>query len=207
MSANNAKLVEKLVKERHLKTPLIIQAFKKVDRKDFVLPEYRDSAYLDEALPIGFGQTISQPLTVAFMMELLAPQGGGRILDVGSGSGWTIALLGEIAGQSGKVFGVERIPELVAFGRNNLAKYKFENAEILLVGKELGLPQEAPFDRILVSAAAEELPQELINQLKIGGRMVIAIRNSIWKIERMDESSVKKEEHSGFSFVPLIQGK
>ncbi|HEY4475459.1 MAG TPA: protein-L-isoaspartate(D-aspartate) O-methyltransferase [Candidatus Paceibacterota bacterium] len=207
MSANNAKLVEKLVKERHLKTPLIIQAFKKVDRKDFVLPEYRDSAYLDEALPIGFGQTISQPLTVAFMMELLAPQGGGRILDVGSGSGWTIALLGEIAGQSGKVFGVERIPELVAFGRNNLAKYKFENAEILLVGKELGLPQEAPFDRILVSAAAEELPQELINQLKVGGRMVIPIKNSIWQIDKISEQEIKREEYVGFSFVPLIQEK
>jgi len=207
MSANNAKLVEKLVKERHLKTPLIIQAFKKVDRKDFVLPEYRDSAYLDEALPIGFGQTISQPLTVAFMMELLASQGGGRILDVGSGSGWTIALLGEIAGQSGKVFGVERIPELVAFGRNNLAKYKFENAEILLVGKELGLPQEAPFDRILVSAAAEELPQELINQLKVGGRMVIPIKNSIWQIDKISEQEIKREEYVGFSFVPLIQEK
>jgi len=219
-----------------LKTPIIIETFKKIDRKDFVLPEYEDLAYLDEAMPIGYGQTISQPLTVAFMLELLcgSPDANGRgpdtcvgkkILDVGSGSGWTTALLAYIAGEQsrgqrsritdqrfGMVFGVEKIPELVEFGKRNIAKYKFKNAEILPAGQEFGLPEEAPlalssvegFDKILVSAAAEELPQELVNQLKIGGRLVIPILNSVWKIDKTSKKEIKKEEYFGFSFVPLV---
>ena len=221
MALNKERLIEDLVSRGYLKTAVIIESFKNIDRKDFMASEYRDLAYIDEAMPIGFGQTISQPLTVAFMMELLEPKPGDKILDLGSGSAWTTALLAYIVGERGKVFGIEKIPELVKFGRKNLAKYKFKNAEILPAGKKLGLPKEAPsalnrvegpalsraegFDRILVSAAAEELPQELINQLKIGGRLVIPIRHSIWKIDKISEKDIRKEEYYGFSFVPLVQ--
>ena len=109
-------LIDSLIKEGWLKTPRIIKAFREVKRVDFLPKEIKDLAELNEALSIGYGQTISQPLVVAFMLELLQPQPGDKILDVGSGSGWTTALLAQIVGQKGKVIAIDIIPELVEFG-------------------------------------------------------------------------------------------
>ncbi len=202
---NNSNLVEKLKVDGFLKMPAIISAFQKIDRADFVLPQYSNEAYEDYPLPIGHGQTISQPATVAFMLELLQPKIGEKILDIGAGSGWATALLAEIVGKDGKVYGLEIIPELVELGKNNLGKYNFNNAENLLAGEKLGLPPKAPFDKILVSAAAEEIPQELMAQLKIGrGIMVVPVKNSIFKITRIAEDKFQAEEFPGFVFVPLI---
>lgn len=182
----------------------IASAFRAVDRKDFVPPKYKQGAYLDEPLPIGHGQTISQPYTVAFMLKLLAPQSGQRMLDVGSGSGWTTALLAHIVGARGRVYGVELIPELVTFGKSNLEKCHFTNASIEQAGDGFGLPQKAPFDRILVSAASTALPQELVGQLAVGGIMVIPIGNDIVKIKKISQKKITKEKHPGFIFVPLV---
>ena len=127
---SNLALVEKLISDEALRTPRIIDAFKKIDRADFVEVQYKDEAYGDYPLPIGHEQTISQPSTVAFMLELLQPATGNKVLDVGSGSGWTAALLAQIVGPEGRVFGFELVPELVKFGSENLAKYNFPHAEI-----------------------------------------------------------------------------
>ena len=187
-----------------MKTPEIIKAFRRVDRQDFVPEENTPESYDDYPLPIGHGQTISQPSTVAFMLELLQPEEADKILDIGAGSGWTTAILAEITGERGFVYGTELVAELVEFGRENLSKNKVVNAEVWQADiQQLGLPAKAPFDKILVSAAAEDLPQELIDQLKIGGRMVLPILDSIWKIDKMSDEELKQEKYEGFAFVPL----
>lgn len=186
-----------------MKTKEIIDAFLRVDRKNFILPEYENQAYKDYSLPIGYGQTISQPTTVAMMLEWLQPKRGDKIMDVGSGSGWTTALLADIVGQEEKVFGVEIISELVVFGQNNLAKLNYPQAIIIQAEEKLGLPKEAPFDKILVSAAAAILPQELVDQLKISGTMVIPIGSSVFKINKISKGKFNIQEFPGFSFVPL----
>ncbi len=197
-------LVNNLVSRGYLKTPEIVTAFRGVDRKDFVLAEYSDKSYDDYPLPLGEEQTISQPSIVAFMLELLQPQTGDVVLDVGSGSGWTTALLAEIVGEHGFVYGVELVPELVELSRDNLAIYGFDNAEIYQASSRvLGLPDKAPFDKILVSAAGEDVPEDLIKQLKVSGRMVIPVANSIIKVDKLDDGGVQEERYYGFSFVPL----
>ena len=197
-------LINNIIARGYLKTPGIIKAFRRVDRQDFVPEENTPESYDDYPLPIGHGQTISQPSTVAFMLELLQPEEADKILDIGAGSGWTTAILAEIAGEEGFVYGTELVAELVEFGRENLSKNKVVNAEVWQADiQQLGLPNKAPFDRILVSAAAEDLPPELIDQLKIGGRMVLPILDSIWKIDKISKDDIKQERHYGFAFVPL----
>lgn len=178
--------------------------FDKVKRIDFLPDDYKGVVFVDRPIPIGYGQTNSQPTTVAFMLEILQPQAGDRVLDVGSGSGWTTALLAEIVGEKGEVFGVELVPELVEFGTKNLEKYQFKHAQILQADKKVfGLSDEGPFDKILVSASAKKLPNELVDQLKVGGRLVIPIKNSIWRIDKLAKGNLDKEEYPGFVFVPL----
>ena len=140
------------------------------------------------------------------MLELLELKRGLKVLDIGSGSGWTTALLGYIVGKKGKVVGVEVIPELVNFGRNNIAKYCHElNINIFSAGEVIGYPLNAPYDRILVSASADKISKELIKQLKIFGILVIPVKNSIYKLVRKSSNidDVLKEEYPGFVFVPL----
>lgn len=205
---SSEKLVNNLVNSGYLKTPQIIEAFKKIDRADFVLERFKKDAYVNSPLPIGYGQTISQPQTVAFMLELLQPWQGNKILDVGSGSGWQSALLAEIVGIKGKVFAIELIPELREFGEKNASKYNFVTKGILkfiFLDGTKGLPEEAPFDRIIVAASGKEVPSALKTQLKIGGRLVIPIQNSIWLIVKKRKSDFEEKEYPGFAFVPLIE--
>ncbi|MGI6340701.1 MAG: protein-L-isoaspartate O-methyltransferase [Minisyncoccales bacterium] len=201
---NKKELIFFLTRNNILKTKSIIEAFEKIDRKDFILKKYTNEAYNDYPLDIGSNQTISQPSTVAFMLELLSPKKGDKILDVGSGSGWTTALLGYIVGSEGKVCGIELIPDLVLFGRANLEKYDFKNTKIYQATKDLGLKDKGPFDKILVSASARDVPEELIKQLKVGGTMVIPIQDSIFRLFKKSRKKIEKEKIPGFVFVPLI---
>jgi protein-L-isoaspartate(D-aspartate) O-methyltransferase len=216
LKCSNVKmtLIDYLIKEGWLKTPRIIDAFKEIKRVDFLPEDTKDLADLNEALPIGFGQTISQPLVVAFMLELLDPRPGEKILDVGSGSGWTTALLAEIVTsdkqqeKKGKVIAIEIIPELTKFGEKNVAKYNFIKKGIvgfICADASKGYKKEAPFDKILASASAKELPRAWKEQLKIGGRIVTPIGNSIWLFIKKSEDGFEQIEYPGFVFVPLIE--
>lgn len=205
-----SKLVNDLITNGYLRTDLIIDAFSEISRVEFVPEELESEADRDIALPIGYGQTISQPLTVAVMLELLDPKRGQKILDVGSGSGWTAALLAYIVGGQGKVIAVEGIEQLEKFGEKNVDKFGYVKkgiVEFYAADGNIGFPPAAPFDRILVSAAAEKIPQALKDQLKIGGKMVIPVKNAITYLEKKSETDFYKEEYPGFSFVPLINGQ
>ena len=202
------QLIENLIRKGILKTPKIIDAFYKVDRMDFVLEESRYEAYSDRPLSIGFGQTISQPLTVAFMLELLQPQVGEKILDIGSGSAWQSCLLADIVGRNGKVFAIERIVEIYEFGKENSKKYNFKNLKFILGDGSRGYEKEAPYDKIIVAAAAfEKIPIELKKQLVNAGRLVIPVNNSIWLIVKKKNNKYTAKEFPGFAFVPLIENR
>jgi protein-L-isoaspartate(D-aspartate) O-methyltransferase len=196
-------LVETMQANGALRTPELISAFRDVDRTDFLPADQIPLAGRDRPLPIGQGQTNSQPSTVAFTLEMLQPKAGDRILDVGSGSGWTTALLAHVVGEAGYVYGVERVDGLVEFGRRNLDVYDFANAEITSAGDNFGLPHKAPFDKILVSASAETIPQELVDQIAAGGRMVISVGNSLMCVEKSATGEIDTREYPGFVFVPL----
>jgi len=199
------ELIQKLIDEEVLKTEKIIDSFRFIDRANFVLDKYAPDVYEDYPLSIGEGQTISQPYTVAFMLELLEPQEGENILDVGSGSGWTTALLANIVGDQGNVKGVEIISELVEFGNENIKKYNFPGATIEQAKVNYGLSEYAPYDKILVSATGDEIPEELIKQLKVGGKMVIPINDEIILLTKTSEKENRTEHFFGFNFVPLIK--
>ena len=179
-------------------------AFKAVPRKNFLPGRAKTAAILDMPLSIGYGQTNSQPTTVRMMLEWLDAQPSNKVLDVGSGSGWTTALLSHLVAPKGKVIAVERVPELVEFGRKNCEKLGLKNVEFHQADDVFGWPEGAPYNRILVSAAAREIPPELIDQLAPGGRMVIPVKNSIFVINKDKKGQLQSHEHPGFVFVPLI---
>lgn len=181
-------------------------AFAVVARTDFLRPEDRRLAETDAPLGIGWGQTNSQPRTVFAMLELLDVQPGQRVLDVGSGSGWTTALLADLVGPDGMVVGVELEPQLVEFGAANLAKYDYTWAAIRQSPSDiLGAPDEAPFDRILVSAEASTLPPTLVAQLAVGGVLVIPVQSRMTRVVRDGTAAedVTVSTHGRYSFVPL----
>ncbi len=182
----------------------IDETFAAISRKNFLPAEQRSSASWDIPLPIGFGQTNSQPMTVRMMLEWLEVLDGQKVLDVGSGSGWTTALLAHLVGEKGRVVAVEKIPELVAFGRQNCEGVGINNTVFHEAGGVPGWPEDAPYDRILVSAAAQELPSELIDQLASNGKMVIPVGNDIFVVAKDTKGEVAHDIHPGFAFVPLI---
>lgn len=201
-------LVEILIRNGYLKSPQVIRAFNEITRADFVPKEFEQEAEVDIPLPIGFGQTISQPTTVAIMFELLDAQAGQRVLDIGSGSGYTSALLGNIVGTNGKVAAIEYLPELHEMTKTNIEKFGLVSAgvvECVLGDGNEGYASLQPYDRILVSAAPDDIPQALKTQLAVGGKMVIPIHNHLCYIEKRGENDFYREEFPGFSFVPLVQ--
>ncbi len=199
--AKREVLVREIIDYGYLKTPSIINAFRKVKREEFVLPQYKDYAYVNEPLPIMAGQTISQPLTVAGMTEALQPQKGQKILEVGAGSGYQAAILAEIVGKKGKIITTEIISELAVFAKNNLKRCGYENVFVIVWDGSLGYEKEAPYDGIIVTASAPKIPQPLIDQLKKGGRLVIPVGDELYVIEK--NAHIKKTFLGFYAFVPL----
>ena len=202
-------LLADLERDGYLKTPALIEAFRAVDRAHFVPPERAGEAYGNYPLPIGHGQTISQPLTVAFMLELLDARPGERVLDIGAGAGWQTALLSFLVGEQGRVVAVERVPELAALAERNIAGAGLptpQNVRIVLGDGSRGCAEEAPFDRIVAAAAGDTIPAAWKEQVKIGGRIVAPVRESIYVLDKTSHDTFEKRQYFGFSFVPLVLG-
>lgn len=175
-----------------------------IQRADFLPAGMRSFANSDQPLPIGKGQTNSQPRTVAAMLELLRVDPGLRVLDVGAGSGWTSALLGHLVGPQGSVIGVELEESLATWGAGNVAGYDMPWVCIHHArAGVLGWPDEAPYDRILVSAGAREVPQPLVEQLIPGGRMVIPVRSRMLVVVPDGRGGWTKSAHGSYRFVQL----
>jgi protein-L-isoaspartate(D-aspartate) O-methyltransferase len=169
-------MVERQLLERGISDERVLAAMGRVPREGFVPEGLRDLAYEDGALPIGYGQTISQPYIVATICSLLELEGGENVLDVGTGSGYQAAVLAELAGE---VTTIERVPELFEWARAALRKAGYERVDARLGDGSLGVPERAPFDAIAVAAAAPTVPRALYEQLREGGRLVLP-RGSRW---------------------------
>ncbi|HHU38203.1 MAG TPA: protein-L-isoaspartate O-methyltransferase [Propionibacterium sp.] len=179
-------------------------AFAAVPREDFLPPDQRAFAHQDRPIPIGHRATNSQPWTVRYMLRHLDARPGHRVLDVGSGSGWTAGLLGWLVGPEGLVVGVEIVPELVEMARGHLGDrfghVRFEVAR----QRVLGWPDEAPYDRILVSADGRIVPDALLDQLAPGGRMVLPVDGDMYVLDKDAEGVVSRRKTGDrFVFVPL----
>lgn len=190
--------------EREIADKRVVEAMKRVPREAFVSPEQFDAAYDDRPLSIGFGQTISQPFIVALMVQALELEGDEKVLELGTGSGYEAAILAELAK---KVVSVECVPELAESARQVLDRLGYSSIEVHVAGKTLGWPKGAPYDAIVVSAGAPSLPQVLVEQLSLNGRLVIPV-GSRWQQELLKVTRLKKgnrvENLGGCYFVPLI---
>lgn len=184
----------------------IINAFSKVKRENFIPDNLKNRAYEDTALPIGEGQTISQPYTIATMLSLLNLKKGQKVLEIGSGCGYVLALISDIVGTKGKVYGVEIVKSLAERSRINLSEYS--NIKVYHGNGSKGLIEKSPFDRIIISAALEEIPTELIGQLKERGIIVAPIgsqyEQTLTSFQKINNELELREEIPGFVFVPFV---
>jgi len=205
-SRRRQQMVDRQIEARGVRSHKVLAAMRRVPRERFLSENEREFAYQDSPLPIEAKQTISQPYIVALMTEGLALEGGEKVLEIGTGSGYAAAVLAEIAAD---VYTIERIEELATQAASTLAELNYRNVEVINADGTLGLPEHAPFDAIIVTASGPGVPETLKNQLKIGGRMVIPIGSyqgvqELVRVTRLSRSDYKQEDLADVRFVPLV---
>lgn len=201
------KMIENQLKRRGIKDQKVLDAVERIPREMFVLPQDRHLAYEDNPLPIGFGQTISQPYIVAYMIEQLDLQPTDRVLEIGTGSGYAAAIMSELCK---KVYTLEVVKELYKKTPQLLSRLHYKNVVCYLRDGYEGLSEEAPFDKIVLTAAPENIPQVLIDQLKVGGKMIaptgsIRMFQRLILIEKHASGKIKETELMGVSFVEMVR--
>ncbi|MFH0863136.1 MAG: protein-L-isoaspartate(D-aspartate) O-methyltransferase [Candidatus Altiarchaeota archaeon] len=201
------RMVGGLVADNILTSPRVIAAFRKLERHLFIPPVMRDAAYYDAPVPIGRGQTISAPHMVAIMTELLGVDDDSSILEVGAGSGYQAAILAELA-NSGRIISVERVPELAGKAGKLLFEMGYRNVKVVVGDGTLGVPEYAPYDRIIVTAAAPKIPEALVEQIKPGGKMVIPVggrwSQRLVEVDKGADGRRTDSDRGGVVFVPLV---
>src|SRR5260370_22082327 len=206
LSRARHKMVDIQIARRGVRNPLVLDAMRRVPREAFVEPGFEEFAYEDAPLPIGEGQTISQPYIVALMIEAAEVQPGDSVLEVGAGSGYAAAIMGQIAD---RVYAIERHPSLGESARQRFKKLGYDNIDLRVGDGTRGWPEAAPFDAILVAAGGPEVPLALKEQLAIGGRLVIPVGEeeryqALIKLTRKSEAEFEEENLGAVAFVPLI---
>jgi len=197
------QMVKHQIQWRGIRDTLVLNAMRKVPRHLFVPDYLMPQAYVDSPLPIGEGQTISQPYIVAFMTEALELKGGEKVLEIGTGSGYQAAVLAEIARE---VYTIEIVPTLGRRAEELLKKVSYKNVHVKIGDGYRGLPEQAPFDAVIVTAAPGHIPQPLVDQLKKGGRMIIPVGDyyqELILIEKKSDGSIKKKSVLPVRFVPM----
>ncbi|HJX05595.1 MAG TPA: protein-L-isoaspartate(D-aspartate) O-methyltransferase [Candidatus Nanoarchaeia archaeon] len=199
------EMVEHQIKDRGIYNEKLLGVMMQIPRHLFVPEGMRDSAYDDNPLPIGSGQTISQPYIVALMTELLELRGDENVLEIGAGSGYQAAILSKLAK---RVYTIERVKELADRTRELLREYNYANVEVIHGDGTKGYPKEAPYDVIIVTAAADRVPQSLLEQLAEGGRLVAPLgpryHQELVRIKKVSKDKLQTEYFGGVIFVPLI---
>lgn len=200
--AERLKMVATQIEGRGIEDQRVLDAMRRVPRHVFVPLQHRDEAYEDRPLPIGHGQTISQPYIVAAMTELLDPKPSDRVLEVGTGSGYQAAILSRLVKE---VYTVEIVPELGEQARRVLKAHGFDDVHVVIGDGYRGLPKRAPFDGIIVTAAPEKVPRPLLEQLRVGGRLIIPVggRDQELKVYTKTETGYDVRSVFGVRFVPM----
>ena len=200
--AAREEMVREQIEARGVRTTTVLQAMRKVPRHEFVPESARRFAYDDRPLPIGHGQTISQPYIVALMTELARLTPGSRVLEVGTGSGYQAAVLAELAAE---VYTIEIVPELARRAEDDLARLGYKNIHVRIGDGYLGWPELAPFDAIVVTAAPEKIPPPLLAQLKVGGRLVIPVGDHFQELKVVTHTAegYREEINASVRFVPM----
>lgn len=209
MKKNREALVNTLEENGYIKNPEVKNAMLKVPREEFIPPENRQYAYIDQPLPIGEGQTISAPHMVAMICEFLKLKKGMKILEIGAGFGYNAAVVAEIIGPEGHLYTTERIEVLAQTAEENLKRTGYNNVTVLHIDGTKGLKDDAPFDRIYATASAPKVPEPLKDQLKIGGRLLTPIGaqgyfQELICILRKDQHKFRTHKLGGVAFVPMI---
>ncbi|HYM06525.1 MAG TPA: protein-L-isoaspartate(D-aspartate) O-methyltransferase [Terriglobales bacterium] len=205
-SVERRHMVKTQLRARGIRDLRLLQAMADIPRHEFVDPRYRDQAYEDHPLPIDAGQTISQPYIVALMLELLQLEPSSKVLEIGTGSGYQAAVLSQLASH---VYTVERHPELARQAAETLSRLGLTNVSVVTGDGSLGLAEQAPFDAIVVAAAAAQIPPALFEQLREGGRMIIPVgppEAQELQLVRKQEGKAMISMREGCRFVPLISG-